>query len=39
MSRSSNRRAHNPILAETGLTERSWPTPWFGGKKLLIQLP
>jgi hypothetical protein len=32
-------RAHNPILASTGLAERSTPMPWFGNKKLLIQFP
>jgi hypothetical protein len=32
-------RAHNPILASTGLADRSTPMPWFGNKKLLIQFP
>lgn len=32
-------RAHNPILASTGLTERSTPMPWFGNKELVIELP
>ncbi len=31
-------RAHNPILAETGLLDRPTPMPWFGNKKLVIQL-
>ena len=32
-------RAHNPILATTGLAERPTPMPWFGNKELVIQLP
>jgi hypothetical protein len=34
-----DRRAHNPILAETGLIDRPNPMPWFGGKTLRILLP
>jgi hypothetical protein len=34
-----DRRAHNPILAETGLIDRPTPMPWFGGKTLRILLP
>jgi transposase len=32
-------RAHNPILAETGLLDRPTPMPWFGNKNLVIQIP
>ena len=32
-------RAHNPILAETGLLDRPTPMPWFGDKKLVVRLP
>jgi transposase len=32
-------RAHNPILAESGLLERPTPMPWFFGKELLLRLP
>jgi hypothetical protein len=34
-----DKRAHNPILAETGLIDRPTPMPWFFGKKLILQLP
>jgi hypothetical protein len=34
-----DQRAHNPILAETGLIDRPTPMPWFFGKKLILQLP
>ena len=29
-------RAHNPILADTGLLDRPTPMPWFFGRQLLI---
>ena len=32
-------RAHNPILAETGLLDRPTPMPWFGDKRLVFRLP
>jgi hypothetical protein len=32
-------RAHNPILADTGLIDRPTPMPWFGNKSLVLQLP
>jgi hypothetical protein len=32
-------RAHNPILADTGLVGRSTPMPWFGNKSLVLELP
>ena len=32
-------RAHNPILAETGLLDRPTPMPWFGDKRLVVRLP
>jgi len=32
-------RAHNPILADTGLIGRSTPMPWFGNKNLVLKLP
>ena len=32
-------RAHNPILAETKLIGRPVPMPWFGGKRLILELP
>lgn len=34
-----DRRAHNPILADTGLINRPTPMPWFFGKRLILQLP
>ena len=34
-----DRRAHNPILAETDLIDRPTPMSWFGGKNLRILLP
>jgi len=34
-----DRRAHNPILAESQLTDRPIPMPWFGRKNLRIVLP
>ncbi len=36
---SLDKRAHNPILAETGLLERPTPIPWFFGKQLILRLP
>lgn len=32
-------RAHNPILAGTGLAQRPTPMPWFGDKELVLQFP
>ncbi len=32
-------RAHNPILADTGLAGRSTTMPWFGDKSLVLELP
>jgi hypothetical protein len=32
-----DKRAHNPYLVASGLTERPTPMPWFGEKKLIIQ--
>lgn len=32
-------RAHNPILADTGLAQRPTPMPWFGDKELVLQFP
>jgi hypothetical protein len=32
-------RAHNPILADTGLARRSTPMPWFDNKSLVLELP
>lgn len=34
-----DRRAHNPILAETGLVDRPTPMPWFFDKELILRLP
>lgn len=34
-----DKRAHNPILAETGFLDRPTPLPWFFGKQLLLRLP
>lgn len=34
-----DRRAHNPILAETGLIGRPTPMPWFGDRSLILRLP
>ena len=31
-------RAHNPILAETGLFDRPTPMPWFFHKKLVLRM-
>ena len=32
-----DKRAHNPYLVASGLTNQSTPMPWFGNKKLIIQ--
>jgi hypothetical protein len=32
-------RAHNTILADTGLADRHPPMPWLGDKKLVLQFP
>jgi hypothetical protein len=32
-----DRRAHNPILRASQLTDEPTPMPWFGGKQLLIR--
>jgi hypothetical protein len=32
-----DKRAHNPYLVASGLTDRSTPMPWFGNKKLILQ--
>jgi len=32
-----DKRAHNPYLVASGLTNQSTPMPWFGNKKLTIQ--
>jgi hypothetical protein len=32
-----DKRAHNPYLVASGLTDRSTPMPWFGHKKLILQ--
>jgi hypothetical protein len=34
-----DKRAHNPILAETGLVDRPTPMPWFEGRNLIVRLP
>jgi len=34
-----DRRAHNTILADTRLADRSTNMPWFGNKNLVIRLP
>jgi len=34
-----DKRAHNPILAETGFIDRPTPIPWVFGKKLILRLP
>ena len=34
-----DKRAHNPILAETGLIDQPTRMPWFFGNKLILQLP
>ena len=34
-----DKRAHNPILAETGFIDRPTPLPWVFGKKLILRLP
>ena len=34
-----DKRAHNPIVAETGLVDRPTPMSWFGGKNLVVRLP
>jgi hypothetical protein len=34
-----DKRAHNPILAETGLLDRPTPMPWFFDKQLILRLP
>jgi hypothetical protein len=32
-----DKRAHNPYLVASGLTDQPTPMPWFGDKKLIIQ--
>jgi hypothetical protein len=32
-----DKRAHNPYLVASGITNRSTPMPWFGDKKLILQ--
>ena len=32
-----DKRAHNPYLVASGLTDRPVPMPWFGNKKLVFQ--
>lgn len=32
-----DKRAHNPYLVASGLTDQPTPMPWFGNKKLIIQ--
>ncbi len=32
-----DKRAHNPYLVASGLTDRSVPIPWFGNKQLILQ--
>jgi hypothetical protein len=32
-----DKRAHNPYLVASGLTDQPTPLPWFGDKKLIIQ--
>jgi hypothetical protein len=32
-----DKRAHNPYLVASGLTEQPTPMPWFGNKKLILQ--
>lgn len=32
-----DKRAHNPYLVASGLTDRPVPMPWFGNKKLILQ--
>jgi hypothetical protein len=32
-----DKRAHNPYLVASGLTNQPTPMPWFGNKKLIIQ--
>jgi len=32
-----DKRAHNPYLVASGLTEKPTPMPWFGDKKLIIE--
>lgn len=34
-----DKRAHNPILAETGFIGRPTRMPWFFGKNLILELP
>lgn len=34
-----DKRAHNPILADTGFFDRPTPLPWFFGKELILRLP
>jgi hypothetical protein len=32
-----DKRAHNPYLVASGLTDRPTPMPWFGDKKLILK--
>ena len=33
-----DKRAHNPYLVASRLTDEPTPMPWFGGKQLLLHL-
>ena len=33
------RRAHNPILIDAGLIEKTTPIAWWGGRKLAFEIP
>lgn len=32
-----DKRAHNPYLVASGLTDKPVPMPWFGNKQLVIR--
>jgi transposase len=34
-----NKRAHNPLLKEAGLTEPTQPVPWLGGRSVRLMCP
>jgi hypothetical protein len=36
---SLNKRAHNPLLKEAGLTEPTRPVPWLGGRSVRLECP
>ena len=34
-----SKRAHNPLLKEAGLTQRTGPVPWLAGRRVRVECP